>query len=144
MDHGKKTPWHGRLARDRSGGRRAFVRFYQLSFRRGQGIIADMTITIDDKLGDRIRQAYRIAESADRSITGIIVEVNADSDTFVIRDKVSKRQITCDVGWKIFEQYDWTVRMQVRVRGQYIKRGRRDNPRFEKLWKASGPDHPEL
>jgi hypothetical protein len=83
------------------------------------------TITIDDKLGDRIRQAYRIAESADRTVTGTIVEINADSSTFVIRD-YSRRQITCDIGWKIFEQYDWAVGMKVRVRGQYIKRTRRD------------------
>lgn len=83
------------------------------------------TITIDDKLGDRIRQAYRIAESADRAVTGTIVEVNADSSTFVIRDH-TRRQITCDLGWKLFEQYDWAVGTKVRVRGQYIRRTRRD------------------
>ncbi|UYO43353.1 hypothetical protein KQX63_18480 [Rhodopseudomonas palustris] len=83
------------------------------------------SITIDDRLGDRIRQAYRIAESADRSVTGVIVEVNAESNTFVIKD-YGQRQITCDMGWKVFERYEWAVGMKVQVRGQYIKRTRRD------------------
>jgi hypothetical protein len=83
------------------------------------------TITIDDRIGDRIRNAYRIAEAADRSVTGAIVEVNAESNTFVIKDH-SQRQITCIVGWEAFEHYKFSLGMRVRLRGRYIRRRRRD------------------
>jgi hypothetical protein len=83
-------------------------------------------VAIDDKLGDKFREAHRIAELAPRRITGVVVEINDDSATFVIREESSARQVTCVFERNIYEDISMSLGDRVQVRGDFTQRKRRD------------------
>lgn len=82
-------------------------------------------VHIDDKIGDRIKNAFRVAERTKRRMAGTIVEVNAPSGTFVIADS-HHRQTTCILQPNVFAQLNPSVGMKVRLVGLFSKRPRRD------------------
>jgi hypothetical protein len=83
-------------------------------------------VEIDDRLGDKFREAYRIAELEPRNLTGVVVEINDLSSTFVIRDE-SGRQTTCVLGPYINDiSHGLSLGDRVSVRGDFTRRSRRD------------------
>jgi RNase P/RNase MRP subunit p29 len=87
-------------------------------------------VSIDDKIGGRLRHGFRLAESTDRNLTGVIVEVNAESATFVLKDRY-QRQTTCLLKHDIFSELDLRVGVKVRVNGAFTRRRRRDKINVE-------------
>lgn len=93
---------------------------------RAQSPTTTQSIVVDDRLGDRIRNGFRLVEKEGRHVTGKVVEVNAASETFVIVDKSTSRQITCVLEPGVFRNFEPKVGERLRVRGAYGKRIRRD------------------
>jgi len=93
-------------------------------------------VTIDHEQGDRVQDAYRLAEGSERVLSGVVFEINDDSATFVMRDAIF-RQTTCVVDWDIFKDLEFSIGSSVKVRGVFIRRRRRDKimvncrPEFE-------------
>lgn len=82
-------------------------------------------VSINYEQGKRLHSAYRLAEASERSISGVVVEINDDSSTFVIRDR-NHRQATCVVESDTFRDLEFSIGSQVAVRGEFIRRHRRD------------------
>lgn len=83
-------------------------------------------VSIDNSLGDKLREAHRIAELLPRRITGVVVEINDLSTTFVIRDN-SARQITCVFSPNMNDtSLSLSLGDRVSVRGDFTRRRRRD------------------
>jgi hypothetical protein len=61
-------------------------------------------ISIDKKSGDRLIRAHQFEQSVSRSISGNIIEVNGEAQTFII--KSGDRLTTCAPSSTIFEQMD--------------------------------------
>jgi hypothetical protein len=83
-------------------------------------------IRIDDKLGERIRVAHRLAERSSRTITGTVIEINSVSSTFVIFAENIQRQVTCVLSAEEFRRSSVRLKERVSVFGKYTKRTRRD------------------
>lgn len=82
-------------------------------------------IAIEARVGERIKLAHKKAESDPKIVTGAVIEINEQSATFVIKNK-SQRQITCVLSRDLYDQSEFGVGYIARVRGDYIKRKRRD------------------
>ena len=82
-------------------------------------------VTLDDRLGDKFRSAYRVAELAPRQITGLIVDINEASGTMVIIDD-GARQVTCVFDRTDYDGLNVATGDRIRVRGNFIRRKRRD------------------
>jgi hypothetical protein len=82
-------------------------------------------VSIDDRLGDKFRQAHKIAERAPRQMTGVVVDINDASGTLVIRDE-GARQITCIFERSEYENLSISTGDKIRVRGIFTRRKRRD------------------
>jgi hypothetical protein len=95
----------------------------QVEFRGGASI--GKPVFVDDKLGSRIRRAHRIAESSERQITGVVVEVNAESGTFIIKD-FQHRLTTCISNDEAIERQGVSIHSKVQVKGDFQQRIQRD------------------
>jgi hypothetical protein len=82
-------------------------------------------VTLDGILGDKFRLAHRLAETAPRQITGVVVLINDASGTMVIRDELA-RQTTCVFTRNEFDQISLSLGDRVRVRGRFKRRKYRD------------------
>jgi hypothetical protein len=82
-------------------------------------------VSIDDQLGDKFRQAHKIAERAPRQMTGVVVDINDASGTLVIRGE-DARQITCIFERSEYENLSVSTGDKIRVRGIFTRRKRRD------------------
>src|SRR4051794_25692919 len=48
-------------------------------------------VTIDEKIGDKLRTAHRVAESAPRQVIGAVIDINDISGTMVIIDDSARQ-----------------------------------------------------
>lgn len=88
------------------------------------------TAIIEGNQRRKIVQAQAEIEGLDvRTIVGVIIEVNGDAGTFIIKD-LTERQTTCDMPWDDFENLDDQEQLyrgrQVSITGTFTKRIRRD------------------
>lgn len=99
------------------------VEFNALTSHGLQGVI------ITEQSGTRIREARDSASTMPKQITGVIVEVNGDRRTFVMKDR-GDRQVTCAFEWDVFERHQKAgsifIGAKVTVYGDFIGRVRRD------------------
>jgi hypothetical protein len=88
---------------------------------------APRRIVIDTSLGDRIREAHRLAARSERDFRGKIIEFNEKSGTFVLR-QADGREVTCALSTRdLAESKSAFVEGQrVTVRGILQRRVRRD------------------
>ncbi len=86
-------------------------------------------VFLDRQAGDIIADAQENRRSDRKTIRGVIIEINGDSRTFLIKDLV-ERQCTCAIPWETFERLDAQGELrrgrQVAINGQFTKRTRRD------------------
>jgi hypothetical protein len=83
------------------------------------------SVTISGKVSERIRRAYQSVDSSIRTLTGGVIEINAERSTFVIKD-YAQRQTTCVADWDNFEDAELRIGQIVRVKGDFTERSRRD------------------
>lgn len=87
------------------------------------------SISVDDKLGERLRDAHRLAEFETITETGSVVEQNGESNTFILKNNIG-RQVTCQLNAEIFkrlsESGDLSFGTRLSVSGKIRKRKRRD------------------
>lgn len=88
------------------------------------------TVIIEDENRRKIVEAQKSIERLDtRTIMGVIVEVNGDAETFIIKD-AADRQTTCLIRSSEFEELDNRNALyrgrQVSVTGTFTRRTRRD------------------
>lgn len=102
---------------------------------RSQGASSPQVLTVDHKLGERIRQAYRVAESSKRNTTGAVIDVNGESATLVIKD-YHHRQITCVFDRDTFDRADFELGDRISVSGEFRKRKRRDKLMVDEIIKV--------
>ncbi|ODS02931.1 hypothetical protein AUC71_12565 [Methyloceanibacter marginalis] len=103
----------------------------RVEFRAGRSD-EEKPILVDDQLGERIRRAHRIAETSERQITGVVVEVNAESGTFIIKD-FHHRQTTCVTSADEIDESRIAINRRVQVKGDFQKRQRRDKLQVRSL-----------
>ncbi|MDZ4371194.1 MAG: hypothetical protein U1C74_07220 [Phenylobacterium sp.] len=86
-------------------------------------------VVITEQSGTRIRNARDSAASAPRQITGVVIEVNGERRTFVMKDR-AERQVTCAFDWEMFERHHDAgsifIGAKVTVYGDFWTRVRRD------------------
>jgi hypothetical protein len=82
-------------------------------------------VAIDDRLGQRFRSAYKMAETEPRQITGRITDINEASGTMVITDE-GARQTTCFFDRATYDDLRVSIGDKLRVRGKFKRRYRRD------------------
>jgi hypothetical protein len=82
-------------------------------------------VRVESRVGERIRLAHKIAEADKKIVTGVVIEVNRESATFVLKNRL-QRQITCVLSREFYDQTEPMIGATVRLRGDFIKRTRRD------------------
>jgi len=89
---------------------------------------------IDGNAGEKIRHAYEKALTAPVVMEGVIVEINGDSSTFLVRNTLTHRQVTCILLEETFKRLDRdgiiTRGAHLRLRGNVESRVRRDKLRL--------------
>lgn len=103
----------------------------QISF---GGHAGSRMVTIDKAVGGRLVRAEAVAAAQARELSGVIVEVNGEARTFILKD-VGGRQTTCAPSRQLFElleQEGHLVRgVQMRIWGNFWRRTRRDYIYFD-------------
>ena len=96
------------------------------------GILLHTAIIEGDKRRKIVDAQLEIEGYDVRTLVGVIVEVNGDAGTFIMKD-MAERQTTCDMPWPQFEEMDDNGQLyrgrQVSVTGTFTRRTRRD-----KIW----------
>jgi hypothetical protein len=86
-------------------------------------------ITIDEVSGDRIIQAGQLEGMEQKLLTGVVVEVNGDARTFIIKDTLD-RQTTVNPKWRVFQELEKNDALRrgvvMKIKGLHWKRTRRD------------------
>lgn len=87
------------------------------------------SVSVDGNLGEKIKRARRLAETETVSKVGVIVEVNSESSTFVMKSS-GDRQTTCALEKEVFYRLQHAdmlrVGNKISVRGEFKRRSRRD------------------
>lgn len=98
----------------------------EITFNDGQSV---KTVLLNRQIGDAIVEAQERMNREQRTINGVITEVNGDSRTFLIKDLIG-RQTTCELPWAVFERLDQAEQIrrgkQVSITGDFTARARRD------------------
>jgi hypothetical protein len=92
---------------------------------RSEAASITQALSIDDRLGVRMRAAHRMAEASEREMTGTVVEINAESATLVIKNAHS-RQTTCVFNREAFDKLSISVGSRLLISGEFRRRSRRD------------------
>lgn len=99
------------------------VEFNALTSRGLEGVV------ITERSGTRIREARDAASTAPKQITGVVVEVNGERRTFVLKNRAD-RQATCAFDWEVFDRHHAEgaiyIGAKVTVYGDFVGRVRRD------------------
>jgi hypothetical protein len=86
-------------------------------------------VSISAPTGERIREAHAAALTQTRTLRGIIVEINSDRRTFVLRD-AGERQTTCALPYEMYDDLESAgeirIHRRVSVHGDFSRRVRRD------------------
>lgn len=86
-------------------------------------------ITIDQASGDRLIQAGQLEGIQQKSLTGVVVEINGDARTFIIKNDVD-RQTTVAPKWRVFEELEKNDALRrgvvMQITGPHWRRTRRD------------------
>lgn len=85
---------------------------------------------IGENVGAEMRQAYERAATQEVVLRGVIVEVNGDAATFVVRNLQTHRQVTCVLSEEMFRRLDRAEVInrgaRLALRGNFTRRARRD------------------
>jgi hypothetical protein len=85
---------------------------------------------IGEEVGKKIRRAYDAAAVTPITMKGVIVEINDDSSTFIIRNFQTQRQVTCILPVDLYAELDRTGSLsrgsKLELRGSFERRSRRD------------------
>lgn len=97
------------------------------------------SVVVNAVEGERIKAAYLESIQSADSLSGVIIELNKKSGTFVLR-AVGGRETTCDVGKRVLEQLHDSFRnnLQLKINGPIKKRQRRDSMRFGSIELSNG------
>ncbi len=86
-------------------------------------------ITIDQASGDRLIQAGQLQGIQQKSLTGVVVEINGDARTFIIKNDM-ERQTTVAPKWRVFEELEKNEALRrgvvMKITGPHWRRTRRD------------------
>lgn len=86
-------------------------------------------VTIDQASGDRIILAGQLQGIEQKSVTGVIVEVNGDARTFIIKNEAD-RQTTVEPKWRVFQELENNdalhIGVKMKINGSHWRRKRRD------------------
>ena len=86
------------------------------------------TLLLNRFVGETIAAAADTDVQGLRTITGVIMEVNGDAQTFIIKD-ITQRQTTCKIPNDVFDQLDVNGELrrgrQLSITGNYDRRTRR-------------------
>lgn len=82
-------------------------------------------VSIDDRLGTKLKLAHTLAALAPRQITGSIIEINETSGTMVILG-LSAREVTCVFDRTDYNSLNVAIGDKIRVHGNFTRRPRRD------------------
>lgn len=92
---------------------------------RGGAVSVAKPVFVDNQIGPVIRQAHRLAESSERQLLGVVVEINAESGTFIIKD-FHHRLTTCLSDRQTIDAKKIQINSRVKVSGAWQRRARRD------------------
>jgi hypothetical protein len=86
-------------------------------------------ITIDRASGDRLIQAGQLEGIQQKSLRGVVVEINGDARTFIIKNEFD-RQTTVAPKWRVFEALEKNDALRrgvvMEITGPHWRRKRRD------------------
>lgn len=99
----------------------------EITFNGGVGL---QTVLIDRNIGEQISDAQdRLRRAQTRTLNGVIMEVNGEAKTFIIKD-LTQRQTTCAIPYATFDRLDDRGDLrrgrQISITGEFTKRTRRD------------------
>lgn len=93
------------------------------------GTNTPQVITIDQASGDRLIQAGQLEGIQQKSLTGVVVEINGDARTFIIKNELD-RQTTVAPKWRVFEELEKNDVLRrgvvMEITGPHWRRKRRD------------------
>lgn len=98
----------------------------EISYR---GTSRPQVITIDQASGDRLIQAGQLEGIQRKSLRGVVVEINGDARTFIIKNEFD-RQTTVAPKWRVFEELERNNHLRrgvvMEITGPHWQRKRRD------------------
>ena len=98
----------------------------EISYHRTSG---PQVIMIDQASGDRLIQAGQLEGIERKSLTGVVVEINGDARTFIIKS-ATDRQTTVAPKWRVFEEMEKNEVLRrgvaMKITGAHWRRTRRD------------------